>query len=229
MSRSRRTCSISSRHIPLPAGCSVSDTPASCPSVLVNEDAAREISDGQALGRVIEDRLGRRAEVVGIVRPLTRAGAAAVTRPSVYYYPDQMPQPLGRDGPATFGLPAKSTPMTSGLMDTIIVSSRYFDALGFVVVTGQALPENLPPCRVAVVNQEAAERYFGGDAVDAAVIDELGRRTAIVGVIQSPLLRASTAPGGADDLPADGAELTTPCINVTIPAGSPARPGPCRG
>ena len=170
------------------------DTPGSCPSVIVNEDAAREIFDGQALGRVIEDRLGRRAEVVGIVRPLAKAREPAPTRPSVYYYPDQMAQPLDRDGPVTFTLPVQAPPLARGLMDTIVISPRYFEALGFVVVAGRALPETLPPCRVAVVNQEAAERFFGGNAVDSAVVDELGHRTEIVGVIQSPMLRASQRP-----------------------------------
>ena len=46
-------------------------------------------------------------------------------------------------------------------------------------------------CHVGVVNQEAADRYFGGNAVGAAVVDSAGRRTEIVGVVQSPLLRAS--------------------------------------
>jgi putative ABC transport system permease protein len=42
-----------------------------------------------------------------------------------------------------------------------------------------------------VINQEAAELYFGGRAVGAAVIDGAGRRTEIVGVVHAPLLRAS--------------------------------------
>jgi hypothetical protein len=41
-------------------------------------------------------------------------------------------------------------------------------------------------CRVAVINQEAAELYFGGKAaVGAAVIDTSGTRTEIVGIVQS--------------------------------------------
>jgi putative ABC transport system permease protein len=40
-----------------------------------------------------------------------------------------------------------------------------------------------------VVNQEAAEHYFGGSAVGAAVIDQAGRRTEIIGVVRSPPLR----------------------------------------
>jgi ABC-type lipoprotein release transport system permease subunit len=169
------------------------DTPASCPAVVVNEEAAREVFDGQALGRVIEDRLGRRAEIVGVVAgrddrdPVPR-------RPAIFYYPEQMPQPFDRDGPVSFKLPVPAEPLVTGLLDAAVVSPSYFDAMGFVVVAGRGLPREPTPCRVAVVNQEAAERYFGGNAVDAAVIDELGRRTEIVGVIQSPLLRASQRP-----------------------------------
>jgi hypothetical protein len=40
-----------------------------------------------------------------------------------------------------------------------------------------------------VINQEAAELYFGGNAVVGSVIDGAGRRTEIIGVIHSALLR----------------------------------------
>jgi ABC-type lipoprotein release transport system permease subunit len=167
------------------------DTPGSCPAVVVNEEAAREVYDGEAVGRTIEDRLGRRAEIVGVVAMRDKAAAR---RPSVFYYPEQMSQPFDRDGPATFALPTQTTPVATGLLDALVVSPGYFDAMGFTVVDGQPLAPAPTPCRVAVVNQEAAERYFGGNAVDAAVIDDLGRRSTIVGVIQSPLLRASQRP-----------------------------------
>ena len=38
-------------------------------------------------------------------------------------------------------------------------------------------------CRVAVINQEAADLYFDGKAVGSAVIDDIGRRTEIIGVV----------------------------------------------
>jgi hypothetical protein len=40
-------------------------------------------------------------------------------------------------------------------------------------------------CRVSVINQEAADLYFGGKAVGAAVIDDRGRRTSVIGVAHS--------------------------------------------
>ncbi len=45
-------------------------------------------------------------------------------------------------------------------------------------------------CRSGIVNQEAADLYFGGNAVGAAVIDEQGRRTDIIGVVHSGPLGA---------------------------------------
>jgi ABC-type antimicrobial peptide transport system permease subunit len=46
-------------------------------------------------------------------------------------------------------------------------------------------------CRVGVINQEANQLYFAGNAVGAAVIDASGRRTEIIGVVRSRLLRTA--------------------------------------
>jgi predicted lysophospholipase L1 biosynthesis ABC-type transport system permease subunit len=40
-------------------------------------------------------------------------------------------------------------------------------------------------CRVGLINQEAADLYFGGKPIGASVIDERGVRTSIVGVVMS--------------------------------------------
>src|SRR4051794_17379126 len=60
--------------------------------------------------------------------------------------------------------------------------------MGLSVVAGRVFPDNPSArgCRVAVVNQEAADLYFAGDAVGAAIIDDLGQRTEIIGVVHSP-------------------------------------------
>ena len=42
-----------------------------------------------------------------------------------------------------------------------------------------------------MINQEAADRYFGGHALGGAVIDGDGRRTEVVGIVSTPLLRAT--------------------------------------
>src|SRR4029079_10471750 len=54
-------------------------------------------------------------------------------------------------------------------------------------------PSSLDPlgCRVAVVNQEAADPYFDGRAVGGALLDSADHRTTIVGVVPPPQLRTS--------------------------------------
>jgi hypothetical protein len=62
--------------------------------------------------------------------------------------------------------------------------------MGLTRVAGQLFPRAPTPrgCRVGVVNQEAAETYFAGNAVGGAVIDQEGRRTRIIGVVHSASL-----------------------------------------
>jgi hypothetical protein len=110
-------------------------------------------------------------------------------------------------------------------MDTNVVSAGYFTAMGFSVVAGRAFVKDTDArgCRVAVVNQEAADLYFGGDAVGAAVIDELGERTQIVGVVHAAQLGVFTRrtepavylPMAQDSLP------TMTLVLGTRPQGGP--------
>jgi ABC-type antimicrobial peptide transport system permease subunit len=73
-----------------------------------------------------------------------------------------------------------------------IVSRNYFDMLGVAIVSGHGFNDDRDgPCRMAIVNEEAADRFFGGDAVGGALIDVNGLRTTVVGVIASPKLRAA--------------------------------------
>src|SRR5260370_16834378 len=61
--------------------------------------------------------------------------------------------------------------------------------MGLSLVAGQGFDQAKPGgCRIGVINQEAANLYFGGQAVGAAVIDDQGRRTGIVGVVHSRTL-----------------------------------------
>jgi ABC-type antimicrobial peptide transport system permease subunit len=69
------------------------------------------------------------------------------------------------------------------------VSPGYFEATGAKVIAGQGFAGHaLTHCRIGVINQEAADRYFSGRAVGTAVIDVQGIRTAIVGVVEPALL-----------------------------------------
>jgi MacB-like protein/FtsX-like permease family protein len=167
------------------------DRPDACRVVLVNARAAQMMFAGDAVGEVMIDSEGTRLEIVGVVaaKPLQKNAPAM---PTVFYYADQAPPPFGRGGQTVFHLPSGAAPATAAL-DTQVVSPGYFAAMGFSVDAGRVFPDVADPaaCRVAVINREAAERYFGGHAVGSAVIDSDGRRAEIIGVVGSRALRAA--------------------------------------
>ena len=167
----------------------------SCRAVLLNDVAASLLFDGSAVGRTLVDPASLPVQIVGVVAE-RRADGDALRLPTVYYYAEQTAPPLGREGPATFRLPVLAAGRTSVPLDVNVVSTGYFDRLGFEVAAGELWTTSKahPGCRIAVVNQEAADQYFGGRAVGAATIDERGGRTEIVGVIHAPQLRTSQRP-----------------------------------
>lgn len=173
------------------------DTPESCRVAVINEEAAEELFDGDAVGRSIEDPANKRVEVIGIVR--TRKSKTTLhSRPTIYYYADQTRTPLDRTGPARFRAPVLPKP-ASAVLGANIVSASYFDAVGMSLVAGRMFSSKhgAGGCRVGVINQEAAELYFGGNAVGGAIVDAAGRRTEIVGVVRSPMLRTVQRRGEA--------------------------------
>ena len=111
--------------------------------------------------------------------------------------------------------------LDSGLLDINIVSPNYFEAMGLALISGQLFDGRGRGCRIGVVNEEAAARYFGGNAIGGAVIDAAGRRTDIVGVVRSTSLRAGQriaepslfVPLTQDYLPRMTAVLATPNVN----------------
>jgi predicted permease len=161
---------------------------AACPVVIVNAEAAEEVFGGDAVGRSIEDPAGQRVEIIGVVAAGRTEDGDARDRPTIFYYAERMAPPLGRVGPARFRVPI--APTTDAVIDANVVSRSYFDATGLSVSAGRIFGEDSAPggCRVGVVNQEAAERYFGGNAVGGAVVDRAGRRTEIIGVVRSAQL-----------------------------------------
>jgi putative ABC transport system permease protein len=168
------------------------DTTRTCRVVIVNEEAARALFDGDAVGRLVEDRAGQRMEIVGVVVSRTQEHGAARGHATIYYYPQQTGTLPAEAGPAQVRVPVRST-LSSAMLDANVVSRSYFDAMGLTPIAGSVFPDDPVPggCRVGVINQEAAERYFGGNAVGGAVIDGAGRRTEIVGVVRSALLRTA--------------------------------------
>jgi hypothetical protein len=165
------------------------DGPSGCRVAVVNDVAADMIFDGSAVGTSIEDSTDRRVEIIGVVKRRDAANQAVPERPTIYYSLDQTRLPLGRAGPARFRVPATRT-LPSAILSTNVVSSGYFDGMGVSAVSGQLFPRTRTPrsCRVGVINQEAADQYFGGNAVGSIVIDASGRRTEIVGVVPSATL-----------------------------------------
>jgi putative ABC transport system permease protein len=168
------------------------DMAEACPVVLVNEEAVNELFDGDAVGRAVEDIADQRVQIIGVVSTRKKAKTTARSRPTVYYYDAQTGTPLGVVGPSLFRVPARPKP-ASGVLNANVASSGYFGAMGLSLVEGTVFPDDPAPrsCRVGVINQEAAELYFGGEAVGGAVIDGGGRRTEIIGVVHSALLRAA--------------------------------------
>lgn len=168
------------------------DTAQTCTVVIVNEEAAKELFNGDAVGRSIEDPAGQRVVIIGVVATRTVARTAAPSHPTIYYYAEQIGTPLDRVGPARFRVPVRPGPGRA-VLEANVVSASYFDAMGLAPAAGKVFPDDPAPhtCRVGVINQEAAELYFGGNAVGGAVIDGGGHRTEIVGVVHSAVLRAS--------------------------------------
>jgi putative ABC transport system permease protein len=113
-------------------------------------------------------------------------------RPAIYYDgTNRARSPLPPTAAATYRA-AIDIPLTSVELDTNVVSPEYFGVAGLPVVAGRTFPDEPQArrCRVAVVNEEAAAAYFGGHAVGGAVIDEVGGRTDIIGVVRSAQLGA---------------------------------------
>jgi putative ABC transport system permease protein len=157
-----------------------------CRVAIVNEEAAAELFGRYTVGRTIRDFSGLPVEIIGVVARLKVDTAARENRPSIYYdYTDRKASSPDGIPRAHFRAPVASE-LAAAELDANVVSPGYFDAMGVSVIAGQAFSHPMQgDCRMGVVNQEAADLYFGGKAVGAAVIDDLGRRTGIVGVVHS--------------------------------------------
>jgi putative ABC transport system permease protein len=167
------------------------DTKHSCRVGILNQ-AGAALFESDPIGRSIRDAAGEPVEIIGIVA--TRGADEQRRRPTLYYYAEQTgasTEGIDRD---TFRVPVLPE-HTVGVLDANVVSPGYFDVLHATVMAGDRFTaESRPRCRVAVLNQEAAELYFGGDAVGGAIVDGFGRRTEIIGVIESTLLRTGQRP-----------------------------------
>lgn len=154
-----------------------------CGSVVLSAEAARRLGGEQVVGRAIETAAGDWAEIVGVVR------LAEEDRGRVYHYASNAEEDPLR-GPADYFVPGPATAPETAL-DVNVVSSNYFDVMGLTTTAGRVFDTDPTGCRVGVVNEEAASRYFGDSAVGSAIIDRAGRRTNIIGVVRSIVLRAA--------------------------------------
>lgn len=154
-----------------------------CRTAIVNEEAAEILFGSDTVGYSIRDSAGVPVEIIGVVAG--RRGRQS--RPTIYYnYMNRAVPPSDQIALARFSAPVASR-LERAELDTDVVSPGYFAAMGFTVVAGRIFPADpiARGCRVAVVNQEAADLYFAANAVGSAIIDDLGQRTEIIGVVHS--------------------------------------------
>jgi hypothetical protein len=154
-----------------------------CDSVVMSAEAARQLGGERAVGRSIETASGEWAEIVGVVR------LKDADRGRVYHYAPGAGEPR-QNGAADYFVPERAAaPQTA--LDVNVVSPNYFEVMGLTTAAGRVFDHDTTGCRVAVVNEEADSRYFGGGAVGSAIIDRAGRRANIIGVVRSIVLRAA--------------------------------------
>jgi hypothetical protein len=166
------------------------DTPQGCKVVVVNQEAAADFFDDDAVGRSIQDSVGKHVEIVGVVATRRESNASAASRPTIFYYAEQ--NAVADRKEAHFRVPERPR-QARGVLEASVVSQSYFYSMDLSPTAGELFADDPPAqdCRVGVINQQAADRYFNGRAVGGAVIDGAGHRTRIVGVVQAPVLRTS--------------------------------------
>ena len=156
----------------------------SCHVAIVNEEAAGALSGPDTVGMTIQDPDGAPVEIVGVVKRASGYTREDRRSPEIYYN-DSDSLPHKRIAGARFRAP-QTTASTSIAMNVNFVSPGYLHASGLSLVDGQWFPEHEDgECRrLGVINQEAADLYFGGRALGAALIDDIGDRTEIIGIVR---------------------------------------------
>lgn len=155
-----------------------------CRSALVNEEAAQVLFGDATVGRSLLDIANSPVKIIGVLAmPKTEHAAS----PTLYFHQADPKGPQAeRMGLAKFHTPVDST-LQQIELDSNVVSPGYFAVMGWPLVAGKFFPDNPKPvgCRVAVINREANDLYFNGNAIGASVIDDIGRRTEIIGVVHA--------------------------------------------
>jgi ABC-type lipoprotein release transport system permease subunit len=157
-----------------------------CRVAIVNAAAAAELFGGKTAGRTIQDAAGLPVEIIGVVESKVRH-AGKGSRATIYYnYANQTAPPPARTDLVRFRAPIRSELATAQL-DTNVVSESYFETMGISLIAGREFMARrlLGECRVAIINQEASDLYFGGKPIGAAVIDDKNIGTVVIGVVHS--------------------------------------------
>ena len=164
------------------------DTADSCRVGVIDQPAANRLFGGEAIGRTVEDQTGQRIDIIGVVA-MRHTAENASNNPTIFYYPNQIGSTADLAS-REFQVPTGE--LTTAELEANVVSRSFFDMMGLSAVSGTLFEDDPAPggCGVGVVNAEAAEQYFGGNAVGGAIIDAQGRRTEIVGVVEAPPLLA---------------------------------------
>jgi len=155
----------------------------SCRAAVVNESAAKILFGANTVGRAIRDSANIPVNIVGVLATKN----ARATGPAVYFYESDPNGPRSeRTGLENFRAPVDS-PLAQIELDANVVSPSYFSEMGWPTVAGKLFSPGAGStgCRLAVINREANDLYFNGNAVGASVIDDIGRRTEILGVVHS--------------------------------------------
>jgi hypothetical protein len=159
----------------------------SCHVAIVNEEAASTLFGPDTVGMTIQDPDGAPVEIVGVAKRAPRDTSLDRHAPTIYFNDDSNSSARSRIAAARFRAPL--TPASTNIeMNINFVSPGYLRALGLSLVDGQWFPqhESAGECRhFGVINQEAADLYFGGRPLGAALIDNNGLRTEIIGVVRS--------------------------------------------
>ena len=164
----------------------------SCPAVMLN-DAAAALIDGDPIGRVVEDSTGKALEIIGVVSVIPKVGPHRWDKPTAFYYREQSAPPLAPGSIAVFRIPTWTAAPARASLDASIVAPGYFDLIGAKQTTGSGFPRDVTEagCRVAIVNSEAEERFFGGHAAGRAFLTPSKQRVAVLGVVRTLPLRVS--------------------------------------
>ena len=153
-----------------------------CRAAVANEDAAKLLFGSETPGRSIREPGGVAVEIIGVL------GLKKITRrPTIYHFQsDWTARPPGRIAAAHFRVPTASQ-LERAELGVNVVAPNYFIAMDWPLVAGRIFPDDPTRhgCREGIVNEEAADLYFHGDALGAAVIDDNGHRTEIIGVVHS--------------------------------------------